>query len=228
MSKSHDRLKHAERLSRQTRKHRTHLNHIQDQKLQQKLEDLADQYEKTIRHSKTDRTFEQQRQQLLSVTVQQIANEHPSLKPTKKTRPESSPRISCDLFSHDCQLYPCQPIYHYRSFIKKEHDQTLRIRHPSNEDFKPICSPLQNLRTNIEEKKYQLNRRQLVLTMHNQYRLANRYVNLKRTNERLDEQSRLLRERLTDKKKFAYVKESHYEIKQAIQRHLEISAKFCA
>ncbi len=30
-----------------------------------------------------------------------------------------------------CQLYPCQPISHYTSFIKKEHDQILRQRNSS-------------------------------------------------------------------------------------------------
>lgn len=45
---------------------------------------------------------------------------------------------------------------------------------------------------------------------------------------RLNEQSRLLHERLTEKKTFGYVKERQHQLSQAIQRHLKITAKFCA
>jgi hypothetical protein len=114
--------------------------------------------------------------------------------------------------------------------MKKEHDQTLQERNPSNKpsDSNSNSSHLRNLLTNIQQNKYQKNRRQLLATMNNQSRLANRHISMERTKTRLDEQSRLLHERLYDKKKFAYVKEDQYEIKQAIKRHLEISAKFCA
>jgi predicted component of type VI protein secretion system len=45
---------------------------------------------------------------------------------------------------------------------------------------------------------------------------------------RLDEQSRLLHERLADKKPGGYVKERQQQLSQAIQRHLRITAKFGA
>jgi hypothetical protein len=72
------------------------------------------------------------------------------------------------------------------------------------------------------------NRSQFAITLRNQYHLANRHVYMERTKERLDEQSRLLHDRLTDKKNFNYAKEHRRELKHAIYRHLESSAKFCA
>lgn len=53
---------------------------------------------------------------------------------------------------------------------------------------------------------------------------------MQRTMNRLDEQSRLLHERLVEKKTFGYVnvKERQHRVSQAIQRHLKITAKFCA
>jgi hypothetical protein len=239
MDKSIEQLKHIERLSRQTRHHQIHLNQIYDQKLSRELKNLKNQYEQTFLRSNIDQKLEEQRKEILHITINQIANEreHHSLSnpipEIIENRPLSSnelPRSSCHLFSKDCQLYPCQPIYHYKSFIKKEHDKTLRERNPSNKnsDLNSNVSHFQNLLTNLQQTKYQKNRRQLTATISNQNRLANRYISMERTKTRLDEQSRLLHERLYDKKKFAYVKEDQYEIKQAIKRHLEISAKFCA
>ncbi len=114
--------------------------------------------------------------------------------------------------------------------MKKEHDKTLRQRNPSNKnsDVDTSSSDLSTIVSEIQEKQYQPDHRQLALTIHNQHRIANRYISMERTMSRLDKQSRLLHERLTDKKKFGFVKESRHELKQAIQRHLEISAKFCA
>jgi len=154
---------------------------------------------------------------------------------------------SCLLFSNNCQLYPCQPIYQYKSIIKKEHDQILRKRnsstdnsresfnklylrksstHSSTESFNKLY--LRDLFTTIQEKKHQPNRRQLASAIHNQYDQANRHLSMQRTMARLDEQSRLLHEQLAEKKTFGYVKEHQYKLSQAIQRHLKVTAKFCA
>jgi hypothetical protein len=51
---------------------------------------------------------------------------------------------------------------------------------------------------------------------------------MQRAMARLDEQSRLLHEQLTEKRKFGYVKERQHQLSQAIQRHLGITAKFCS
>jgi len=151
-------------------------------------------------------------------------------RPLSSTKLPPTTKISCRLFSHNCQLYPCQPVYHYTSFMKKEHDQTLQERNPSikNSNLNSKPSRLQNLFLNIQEKKYQPNRRQLAVTINNQHHLVHRYVSMERTMKHLNEQSRLLHERLADKKTFGYIKERQYELRQAIQRHLKISAKFCA
>ena len=43
----------------------------------------------------------------------------------------------------------------------------------------------------------------------------------------LDEQSRLLHERLNNRMTFGYVKEHRQQLSRDIQRHLKIAAKFC-
>ncbi|CAF2755512.1 unnamed protein product [Rotaria sp. Silwood2] len=150
-------------------------------------------------------------------------------RPSSPMTPPST-GIPCRFFSQQCQLYPCKPVYQYTSFIKKEHDQTLRQRNPLNEnlDSNSFSSDLQELFTNIQDKTYQSNSRQLALTIHHQYHLANRHDSIKRSKTSLDEQSRLLHERLTEKKNIGYTKNTQHDLKQAIQRHLRISAKFCA
>lgn len=168
-------------------------------------------------------------------------NEHSSLACWKTKCLEPSPSSSsvrlppagksCQLFSHHCQLYPCQPVYQYTSFIKKENDQTLRKRNPTV-DQGPLkaanSSKLEELFTAIEEKKHHQNRRQLAVTVRNQHHLTNRHIFMERSMANLDEQSRQLHQRLTDRKSFGYVKERQHGLRQALQRHLEISAKFCA
>ena len=149
-----------------------------------------------------------------------------------ESRPSSSIKLpsagkSCRLFSHNCQLYPCQPVYQYTSFTKKENDKILRKRDSTIGDSKNR-SNLHELLTTIQEKKHDQNRRQLAIAVQNQHHLVNRHVSMQRTMTRLDEQSRLLHERLADKKTFGYVKERQHKLSQAIQRHLEITAKFCA
>ncbi len=149
-----------------------------------------------------------------------------------ESRPTSSVKLpsvgtSCRLFSHNCQLYPCQPVYQYTSFTKKEHDQTLRKRNSStNKSTKPPKPP--ELLSTIQEKKHQQHRRQLALAIQNQDHLVHRHVSMQRTMSTLNEQSRLLHERLGERKPLGYVKERQNQLTQAIQRHLEITAKFCA
>ena len=121
-------------------------------------------------------------------------------------------------------------MHQYTSFIRKENDVTLRKRNPTPDDASdaPAKPHLQDLLTRIQEKKYQQNRRQLATAIQNQHHLVNRHVSMQRTMARLDEQSRLLHERLAEKKNFGYVKERQQQLSHAIQRHLGITAKFCA
>lgn len=67
--------------------------------------------------------------------------------------------------------------------------------------------------------------RQLAFTIYNQYHLAHRHEFIKRTVTNLDEQSRLLRERLVEKR-FSYVEDYQNDFKKAMQSHLKIAAKF--
>ncbi len=217
LKKSVEKLKHIERISRQTRHHRIHLNQVYDQKLRQEVNNLSIDYEQTLKRTKIHKKLEEERKQGLGITIQQIVNERqrhslPKITTQIEILPKDNKIISCHLFSNNCQLYPCQPIYHYTSFIKKEHDRTLRQRNLFNKN--PTSSNIANLFLNNQEKT-------------SQHHLAIRHVHMKRTMLLLDEQSRLLHERLTDKKCFGYVKEHQHELKKAIQRHLEISAKFC-
>jgi len=137
-----------------------------------------------------------------------------------ESRPSSSVELpsyetSCHLFSHNCQLYPCQPIYQYTSIIKKEHDQILRKQESSSD------------KSYSREKKLKQNRHRIMTAIHSQDHQVNRYVSMQRTIARLNEQSRLLHERLTEKKSFGFDKERQYQLSQDIQRHLNITAKFC-
>ena len=89
-------------------------------------------------------------------------------------------------------------------------------------------SNLRELLVKIHENKHQQSRRQLAVIIHNQYHLANRHDSIKRKVTNLAEQSRLLQEKLTDKKRFSYINENHYVLKQAIEHHHRIAAKFYA
>jgi hypothetical protein len=148
-----------------------------------------------------------------------------------ESRPSSSIQLpsagtSCRLFSHNCQLYPCQPIYQYTSILKKTNDQILQQRNSSIGDSNNLN--LRELFTTIQNKKHQQHRRQLVSAMQNQYHQVNRHVSMQRTMTTLDEQSRLLHDRLANKKIFGYIKERQHQLSQDIQRHLKITAKFCS
>jgi hypothetical protein len=75
MEKSLEHLKHIERISRQSRHHRTHLHQIYDQKLHQELDHLTNEYEQTFKRTKIHQKLEQQRKEILGITVQQIVHE---------------------------------------------------------------------------------------------------------------------------------------------------------
>ncbi|CAF3748736.1 unnamed protein product [Rotaria sp. Silwood1] len=252
MEKSLEQLKHIERISRQTRRHRTHLNHICDQNLRIKLNDLNNEREQSIIRSTSRRQLEEERKQLVNITIKQIARERQQeplrintiqieqetiekFSKDDESRPSSSIKLpstgrSCHLFSHNCQFYPCQPIYEYTSFVKKENDQTLRKRNLSRRNsIQSSHTPhIKNILTTIHEREHQQYRRQLELVMQNQHHLAHRHVSMQRTMSTLDEQSRLLHEQLTNKKTFGYNKERQHQLSKAIQNHLKVTAKFCA
>ena len=81
MSKSFEKLKRTERVSRQRRHHYIRLNQMQDQNLSRNIKNLEDKYEKTCIRSRNNLEFEQERKEILHVTIQQISNErqHPLL-----------------------------------------------------------------------------------------------------------------------------------------------------
>ncbi|CAF1275376.1 unnamed protein product [Rotaria magnacalcarata] len=195
----------------------------------------------TIEHISNDR-----KRHSLSINTKQIKQKNiqklPKINPTEqytnknlKNLPSSPIKLSpvgtqCRLFSKNCQLYPCQPVYEYTSFNTKDHDQTLRRRNSSGDSSHSDSSSsnLQELVSEIKEQKYEPDRRQLALTIDNQYHLANRHNFMARTKTNLDAESRLLQERLAEKTKFDHDKDYRINLKPAIQRHLKISAKFCA
>ena len=223
-----EKLPHTERLSRRSRRHRLQLNRISDQQLHEQVTDLTDQFVQKCARLKTHRKLEEQRQQLLGVTVKQIAHDRQRAtlaKPSVKLPPVGK---TCNLFSGECQLYPCQPVYCYTSFMKKDHDRTVRERNVSTPTSSSASSQLQELFSSIQEKKYQPNRRQLAVTIQNQQYLLNRHVSMQRTMASLDEQSLRLHTQLTDKTTFGYVRERRHDLSREIQRHLKTSAKFCA
>ncbi|CAF3299908.1 unnamed protein product [Rotaria socialis] len=255
MEKSFEQLKHIERISRQTRRHRAYLNQICDQNLRIKLDNLDRERELAIKRSASCRRIEEERQQLVKITIQQIAKEQQqqqqSLQRNKteieqktiqklptdnKSRPSSSIKLpaigtSCRLFSHDCQLYPCQPVNQYTSFLGRHHDKTLRKHNPSTENSTKASNTAAHLKEflkTVDEKKHEHSSRQLALAIQNQNHLVHRHISLQRTKTRLDEQSRLLYERLTQKKILGYDKERQQKLSQAIESHLKVTAKFCA
>ncbi|CAF0966476.1 unnamed protein product [Rotaria magnacalcarata] len=252
MEKSLEQFKHIERISRQTRRHQAYLNQICDQNLRIKLDNLDKERELTIKRSASCRRIEEERQQLVKVTIQQIAKERQQLLQRNKTeieqktiqklstdnkrRPSSSIKLpaigtSCRLFSHDCQLYPCQPVYQYTSFLGRHRDKTLQKRNSSTENSTKSSNTAAHLKEflkTVGEKKHQHSSRQLALAIQNQNHLVHRHISLQRTKTRLDEQSRLLYEQLTQKKILGYDKERQQKLSQAIESHLKVTAKFCA
>ena len=75
MEKSQEQLKHIQRTSRQIRHHRIYLNQLCDQNLRTQLNQLAVEREQTLIRSLARRELEEERKQLLKITVKQIARE---------------------------------------------------------------------------------------------------------------------------------------------------------
>jgi hypothetical protein len=75
MEKSLEQLKHIQRISRQTRHHRTYLNQICDQNLRTQINQLADEREQIIQRSTARRQLEEERKQVINITIKQIARE---------------------------------------------------------------------------------------------------------------------------------------------------------
>lgn len=232
MERSREQLKRVERLSRQTRHYRTHLNQMCQSELEERLAFYEKQRDQSILRSYARRQLEEERQHLVHVTVAETARERerrPSSSAKSKVSsisPTTNQTESCRLFSAKCRLYPCQPVHYYQSFLKKEHDQCLM---PQEEEKENQADDLfKHWSTRSQEKKYYQSRRQITLAQHNQNHLLHRYVSLQRTQARLDEESRRLHERLAEKKLFGRAKEHRHQLSQDIQRHLLITAKFCA
>ena len=133
----------------------------------------------------------------------------------------------CRLFSENCQLYPCQPVRHYTSFTKKDYDQSF-IHRESQKENSSLEQQQRECSSRLQERKYHQYRRHITLAIHNQHHLVNRYMSIQRTQNRLDDESRRLHERLAEKKIFGRAKEHRHHLSQDIQRHLEITARFCA
>lgn len=75
MEKSLEQLKHIERISRQTRRYRAHLNQVCDQNLHKKINNLADERDHTILRSAARRRIEEQRKEVIGLTIKQITRE---------------------------------------------------------------------------------------------------------------------------------------------------------
>ena len=75
MEKSLEQLKHIERTSRRTRHHRNHLNQVCDQNLRTELHCLSNEREQSIQRLTVRRQVEEERKQLLNITIKQIARE---------------------------------------------------------------------------------------------------------------------------------------------------------
>lgn len=75
MDKSHEQFKHIQRTSRQIRHHRNHLNQVSEQNLRSQLHQLANERTHTIQRSAAQRELEEERKQLLTITVKQIVQE---------------------------------------------------------------------------------------------------------------------------------------------------------
>ena len=99
MDKSQEQFKHIQRISRQTRHHRTHLNQVSEQNLRSKLNHLSNERTQTILRSAAHRELEEERKQLLTMTVKQIVRERqekPSANSTIQTEEETVQVLSQD------------------------------------------------------------------------------------------------------------------------------------
>lgn len=223
MEKSAQQSKHIQRLSRQTRHHRLHLNQHYDQQYEEKITDLTEEYYQNYSQFQKQRCLEEHRRELLQITVKNIAeNKLPTIQPSRT--PSSLPtQRSCRLFAKDCRMYPCQPLTHYKSFMKPENDCRL-----DEILVDETSGKLQDLFSTIQEKKYEQHRRQLAVTVQNQNHLTNRHIFMQRTKEKLDEQSRILREQSSHRRYATNLPNRRDPFQQALKQHLQISAKFCS
>ena len=99
MDKSRKQFKHIQRISRQTRHHRIHLNQLSEQNLHFQLDQLTNERTQTIQRSAAHRELEQERKQLLMITVKQIVRERqekPSANNTIQTEEETVEVLSQD------------------------------------------------------------------------------------------------------------------------------------
>ncbi|CAF0732007.1 unnamed protein product [Adineta steineri] len=235
MEKSLKQLKCIERISRQTRHYRTHLNQVCNDNLHTQLSLLDDQCERNIARRTSSQQIEEERKKLLRLTIEQITKEQEPSLLTDETQIISknnenssssfivlpSRKTPCNLFSHNCQFYPCQPVYQYTSFMTKDHDRTLQKRSLSVENS------TNNSNVSSVHDSFKQNRRQLPPLTRNQYYELHRHMSIQRKKVELDKQNLLLRERVTDRKTFGYIKTQQRQLSQAIKHHLQISAKFC-
>ncbi|CAF1125974.1 unnamed protein product [Didymodactylos carnosus] len=154
------------------------------------------------------------------------------------THPSTTERLptteSCTLFSSNCQFYPCQPVYKYTSFTNREKDRTCQIRTKSDQQMNPPSTNSNEKNTTahdlfktINEKRKKQGQKQLSSLSLNQNDLIYRYIALRKTNARLDEQSKYLKEQLADKTTYGYQRERQKNLSRAIARHTKITAKFC-
>lgn len=92
MEKSLEQFKYIERISRETRRHRAYLNQIYDQNLRVQLDQLDKQRQLTILRSASHQRIEQERKQVVKLTIEQIA---------KRRQEQQSSRINKTPFEEE-------------------------------------------------------------------------------------------------------------------------------
>lgn len=83
MNSLQGRLKRIERISRQNRHHQVYANRIYEERLRKHVDNLREEYLRNLKRSKPDEILEQQRKQLLDITVKNIAQERLNQKSLK-------------------------------------------------------------------------------------------------------------------------------------------------
>ena len=114
--------------------------------------------------------------------------------------------------------------------MKQDNDHVLRQRQHAHDDaaIGTDGSRLPELLTALHDGQSQRpSRRHLAVAIQNQDHLVHRHESMQRAMAVLDEQSRLLHERLGERKPLGYDKQRQHQLTQAIERHLKVSAKFC-
>ncbi|UJR31755.1 hypothetical protein I4U23_019233 [Adineta vaga] len=204
MEKSTEQLKYIQRISRQIRHYRTQLNQIYDDKLHLQLKQLESEYKQKIRCLTQHQQLEEERKQLINLTVKQSVKED-----------ESYPLRSSDLveiLQETSDSYPSKPIQRSTNVMKNE---TFPKRSSSI-----TCS--HNIHVISPENKH----RRLESARRNHDYEINRHLIIERKKTLLDKQNLQLQEQINDKRTFGYDKVRQRQLSQAIQRHLQISAKF--